>query len=337
MGCGGSQSLPNRILYQAPSSSTYEEWSFKGELVWVPVAQYSALIGTAKETSAASASPTQAGEDYSFPCRVIRSPGSQHLVVYFHRNAEDLGTCKRFCECLRDSLRVHVLAAEFPGYGLCDNIGASASQLVRHAFAAVSFASQALRVPFYRQIVFGYCLGAAAAAAVAAEVEGLAGLAMVAPFLSTKDMFRAHVGAVAGLFSVELPIGNFAASVRCPTLIFHGKRDKMVPLTHSQQILEKLRGEKILVSPDEAGHHTSLTQDESYFLRPFADFFSLPGTGADVLDIPPWALERRRPSPDPLPVPPTAAVPPAVAPLSSKAPAAEADQTGPDGDGVACL
>ena len=44
--------------------------------------------------------------------------GSSKLLLCFHGNAEDLGMARELLEYLRSLLRVHVLAVEYPGYGV---------------------------------------------------------------------------------------------------------------------------------------------------------------------------------------------------------------------------
>jgi len=39
-------------------------------------------------------------------------------VIYFHGNAEDLGLAYELLDHLKSSLKVHVLAVEYPGYGI---------------------------------------------------------------------------------------------------------------------------------------------------------------------------------------------------------------------------
>ena len=44
--------------------------------------------------------------------------GSSKLLIYFHGNAEDVGLAYDFLDNLRCSLMVHILAIEYPGYGI---------------------------------------------------------------------------------------------------------------------------------------------------------------------------------------------------------------------------
>lgn len=48
------------------------------------------------------------------------SQGSSKILIYFHGNAEDIGLATELLDYVRSLLRVHVLAVEYPGYGIYD-------------------------------------------------------------------------------------------------------------------------------------------------------------------------------------------------------------------------
>jgi len=53
------------------------------------------------------------------PCLFVRSrEPSQIIMIYFHGNAEDIGRNKEFMTLISASLKIHVLAVEYPGYGV---------------------------------------------------------------------------------------------------------------------------------------------------------------------------------------------------------------------------
>ena len=53
------------------------------------------------------------------PCLYLPyAGGSSKLLIYFHANAEDIVLSHELLDCLRAMLRVHVIAVEYPGYGL---------------------------------------------------------------------------------------------------------------------------------------------------------------------------------------------------------------------------
>jgi hypothetical protein len=53
------------------------------------------------------------------PCMLLKyEQGSSKIFLYFHANAEDLGRAYKFLTYINVYLRMHVLAVEFPGYGV---------------------------------------------------------------------------------------------------------------------------------------------------------------------------------------------------------------------------
>lgn len=295
MGCTsfkGIDSGPvNKLLFQAPDASSYGIWSFKEELLWVPLVHYGTTFDVGNSINDEEVS------DYVVPCRLFKRPGARTVVMYCHRNAEDLGTCKRFCEKLRDSAGVHVFVPEYPGYGICMERKPNSFQATRHAFAALDFLQRALAWPLEQVVVFGYCVGAGPAMMLASQAA-VGGLVLISPYLSLKDLFRNHVGsALSHLITEQLPIEQSVPRIGCRTLIFHGKLDKMVPVSHSEKICASLKVENKLVSPPESGHNASLIQDDALLLEPMRDFFGLPGEAVEDLEIPSWAFSKNQPPP----------------------------------------
>jgi len=41
-----------------------------------------------------------------------------NYLLYFHGNAEDLGSSLKLLKHMRDTLRTNIIAVEYPGYGI---------------------------------------------------------------------------------------------------------------------------------------------------------------------------------------------------------------------------
>lgn len=56
----------------------------------------------------------------NIPCLYLPylSGGSSKLLIYFHANAEDIGRCYEMLDRIRSTIRINVLAPEYPGYGI---------------------------------------------------------------------------------------------------------------------------------------------------------------------------------------------------------------------------
>jgi hypothetical protein len=48
--------------------------------------------------------------------------GSSKIMIYFHANAEDVGSCYSFVQYVSKTLKINILAVEYPGYGIYNKI-----------------------------------------------------------------------------------------------------------------------------------------------------------------------------------------------------------------------
>jgi hypothetical protein len=48
--------------------------------------------------------------------------GSSKLLIYYHANAEDVGLCYEMLDHIRSTVRINILAPEYPGYGIYNKI-----------------------------------------------------------------------------------------------------------------------------------------------------------------------------------------------------------------------
>ena len=72
---------------------------------------------------------------------------SSKLIIYFHGNGEDLGTCYSLCDHLRTALSLNLLAVEYPGYGVYeDPDGANEQKIYRDAELVYNFVQDIARV-----------------------------------------------------------------------------------------------------------------------------------------------------------------------------------------------
>lgn len=60
-------------------------------------------------------------------------------MIYFHGNAEDIGTTTQLMRVFRESLGVRVLVMEYRGYGLYGGAAKSAEGVLADALAVFDF------------------------------------------------------------------------------------------------------------------------------------------------------------------------------------------------------
>jgi len=269
--------LVSPVLFPRPPPS-YSEESFPGELLSVP----------------RSLNPqTSLPEDF-IPLLLLRAERAEFLFIFLHSNFEDLGRCRSFCRSLRDELGVHVLAVEYPGYGICPGSHCDERGATENATIAFRFAHEVLRWPLGHIILLGRSVGTGPAVALAVE-NLVGGLVLVSPFLSVREACRERLGPVANLITERFPNQERMPFVRCPCLVIHGLMDKMVPPRHGEELYKLCSARKRLEKPS-LDHNASLLQRREHFMLPLVEFFHLPlfgRGGGPELQVPSWALDRR--------------------------------------------
>jgi len=273
--------IVSRILFPAPPPS-YDVDSFPQELIWVPKA-------AVERPEDASVCPPI--ED-CVPCLLLTYPSARFFILFFHSNAEDLGRCHGFCCYIRDQFQVHVLAVEYPGYGICPGVACGES-VMENAVAGMNFVKDTLEWPMDSIKVLGRSIGTGPAIGLAATYS-LAGLILVTPFLSVQELFRDRVGPFASLVEEWFPNAECAHKITCPTMIIHGQRDELIACRHGESIYELLRPRKLLISPPDMEHNTNLLTNLQFFVLPMFQFFALPDYAFQDLKVPAWASDKRR-------------------------------------------
>lgn len=259
-----SWNLVERLCFPAPPPS-YTLKSFPNELIVIPRA-----------------------DGFKVPCLFMPFKHARFLLIYFHGNAEDLGLCHQFCSHIRDQFQVHMLAIEYPGYGIaggqCDE-----EQIMANAVAAMKFVTLVLQWPLDGIKLLGRSLGTGPAIAVAMQWK-VAGVILVSPFVSIREVFRGQIGKLADLITERFPNLERMDRIRSPTLIIHGQQDTLIPREHGERLFNQLRVKKMMVCPVEMGHNTPLLGALGIFVLPMIEFFSLPDYAFEDIKIPDWAF-----------------------------------------------
>ena len=110
------------------------------------------------------------------------------MIILFHGNAEDLGTCYSLSDHLRTALQVNVLSVEYPGYGVYeDAMGTSEEKILRDAEIVYSFVQQEAGLGQKDIFLMGRSLGSGPATHLAAKYNPGC-LALVSPYTSIKSV-----------------------------------------------------------------------------------------------------------------------------------------------------
>ena len=136
----------NTILFPAPERS-YSSESMLGDLVYVPCERRGFI-----------------------PCAFFPyMHGSSKILLYFHGNAEDLGIAAHLLEHLRITLRVHVLAVEYPGYGLYSREEPTEATILEDATTVYRYLIMTLGWKENDVLLYGRSMGSGPAVYLASE------------------------------------------------------------------------------------------------------------------------------------------------------------------------
>uniref|UniRef100_A0A7S0HWG4 Serine aminopeptidase S33 domain-containing protein n=1 Tax=Hanusia phi TaxID=3032 RepID=A0A7S0HWG4_9CRYP len=251
MGAFGKEtSILNRFLFPAPAAS-YSWASFEGELM--------CLVGKEGNIVPCAVMPGMSSKIVDDPMQpfMFDDPAS-NIVIYCHANGEDVGVLYEAGHWLCDTLGVHVLIPEYPGYGVAPDSPNELS-VNRNILAAYDFAVKGLHWDPKRVIFFGRSIGTGPAVKLASELE-CGGLILVSPYTSIKDLVSQHAGIVTSWLTAELanlyPSDECISYVKCPSLIVHGATDRVIPCEQARRLHAKSGSKaKRLVVLEGIGHH----------------------------------------------------------------------------------
>jgi len=268
--------LVNSLLFPTPESS-YDFDSFpEQELVWLPRSLDPQKPGDPKE---------------SMPALFLTSNSARFMMLYLHSNAEDLGRCYHFCNMLRLQFQVNVLAVEYPGYGICSGGQADEESVIANALLGFRFITQVLKFQSEDVILVGRSIGSGPTLSLASKYR-VYGVILICPFLSVREVVRHHLGPLSDLIDERFPNKDNVKRMYGSLLIVHGKKDTVVPCSHSEALYEACTRRKRLVTPLDMNHNASLLMDPGSFVVPVLQFFGIPDYTFETLSVPDWVYDK---------------------------------------------
>lgn len=266
----------NTIIFPKPTPSTYNENNLN--LVWIP----------------------GESQDHQIPCMLLESPvETDKLIIYFHGNAEDIGYSSLFFSELTEEWGCHVLAVEYPTYGVYTQRSLSESNICSDATMIYRFLTDQIGMRPSQILIFGRSMGSGPACYLASRQE-VAGLILFSPYKSLKLAAKAMVGSFMGSF-VNERFRNIDAidNVSCPLLVIHGEKDKVIPYTHGEELFKKYKHEtKMLLTPSEMTHneyrlYNDLVNPVKEFIEKFEISVDVIGRKLKIREFSPYKKQRR--------------------------------------------
>lgn len=191
--------------------------------------------------------------------KYLEAPESKKLLLYSHGNGEDIGM---ILEHMKEFQRrgISVLFYDYPGYGTSSDKPTEPG-VYDAADAIYRFANETLNFQPDQIVLYGYSLGSGPSCWLA-ERYPVSRLILEGAFSST---FRV-------VTRVKfLPLDKFDnhsrfKNIKCPVLLIHGTKDRIVPFWNAKKNWKALSGEKQKFWVEGAGHtNLAETAGEDYW------------------------------------------------------------------------
>jgi len=191
-------------------------------------------------------------------------------LLWFYGNGETIGAIWPIIRDFRPP-QAALLVLDYPGYGASDG-RTSEPGIYEAADLAYDALVRRPDVDRQRVYVYGRSLGSAVATHTAATHD-VAGLILESPFTSARGMAARHYR-IFPRFLVRLRLDNLGAMPRihCPTLIFHGTADMLVPITMGRDVAAAAGGPVEFVMIDGAGHNDTYDMGGDAYKQKLAAF-----------------------------------------------------------------
>jgi len=178
---------------------------------------------------------------------------SKKTILFFHGNAGNASG--RFGDAVNlNNLGLNVLLVDYRGYGLSEGKPSEKGVYI-DARAALKFLLEKKNTKENQIVIYGRSLGSAVAVDLA-QYKSFAGVILVSPFTSGKDM-----ASKSGLSFMKPFVGNPLDSykkivnLKSPLLVIHGTKDRLVPFEMGKRLYQKAKVKKKFVPILNAGHN----------------------------------------------------------------------------------
>ena len=115
------------------------------------------------------------------------------VIIYFHGNAEDIGLAFDLLYVLGQRLQMHVIAVEYPGYGLYKSSEPSEEQIKEDSVTVYDYLTQCMGVDQKDIILFGRSMGSGPTSYLASIRKPYA-LVLMSPYTSIKNAAKSILG-----------------------------------------------------------------------------------------------------------------------------------------------
>ncbi|MBP0013076.1 MAG: alpha/beta hydrolase [Roseofilum sp. SBFL] len=187
----------------------------------------------------------------------LPNPNATYTLLYSHGNAEDLGMIQPVLEHL-NQLGFSVFAYDYRGYGTSEGkpTERGAYQDIR---AAYTYLTETLKIPPSQIVLYGRSVGGGPSIDLATQTAIAA--------LVTENTFISVLRIVTWIplfpFDKFNNIGKIN-KISAPVLIFHATLDRVIPLSHGQELYQVANAPKMLVPIEGLGHNDWMGRVDLY-------------------------------------------------------------------------
>ena len=216
------------------------------------------------------------------PCLFISPENKSDIILlYFHSNYEDIGNSASLLKLICKFLNINVLAVEYPNYGIYSSKNsADAETILSDADTIFKFINEVQNINENNIILMGRCIGSGPATYLA-KTHNVMSLILLSPIKSIKEAIKTmfpklKIGEVIQTI-VKERFNNMEniSKVASPILFIHGKKDTLIPPSHSLDLINKCKSPSKLVSPSNMTHNTfDYVQDVIVHIRNFLKVFT---------------------------------------------------------------
>lgn len=164
---------------------------------------------------------------------LFRTDGPKGLLLYFHGNAGTVERCSPIAQRFLQQ-KWDVLIVDYRSFGKSDG-ALDGQSFLSDALDCYDFSTSSLG--YDTVVVYGQSIGSGLAASVAAQRD-VAALCLEAPYYSMRDLASEKVPWLPIDLVLRYPLltNEYLKDVHCPTIIFHGHSDAVIPFSHSQRL-----------------------------------------------------------------------------------------------------
>ena len=220
-------------------------------------------------------------EDVSISCRFYVHSWSSPSILYFHGNGEVVSDYD-YIAPIYNQLGINLWVADYRGYGKSQGIP-TLSNMVKDAHIIFRSFKDILKKEGYNGDIFvmGRSLGSISAIELTLnypeQIKGLILESGFASFLKLLTYLGFSVGFL-GLTDIEFPNLAKIRAISLPTLIIHGERDSLIPLSEAMSLHQSSAAkDKRLVIIPWADHNTLMLVGMEKYFAAIKDFVYTPG------------------------------------------------------------